>query len=176
MAGGKSSRMGMDKACIEIDGIPQYNRAEKLLSQFCESVYISCRTDAAYRGHLIYDLPETAGGGPAAGLLAAFAHTDIAWMVLGVDYPILTPQALDLLLCERDTGALATVYMNAHGFYEPLIGIYEPAFRQVLIHETQMGNMSLQSILKTVACKGISAPCMDEFKSFDSPEDYKNLI
>lgn len=60
--------------------------------------------------------------GPAAGLLAAYSrHPEAKWLVLGCDYPLLPPSALQQLV--REYQSPATCFINKSGFAEPLIAI-----------------------------------------------------
>lgn len=175
MAGGRSSRMGSDKALVLINGQPQYQLAVNRLKTHCLQVYVSSGPLADYKALQIFDLPGTEGKGPAAGLLSAFALHKAAWLVTGVDYPLLETGDIELLIRERDPLAQATVCMNGAGWYEPLIGIYEPAFMERLQTEFAAGNDSLQQILRTSGCKAVRGIPDNHLKSFDTPEDYLQL-
>lgn len=60
--------------------------------------------------------------GPAGGLLAAYsADRKTKWLVLGCDYPLLPPSALQQLMLEYEDPA--TCFENESGFAEPLIAI-----------------------------------------------------
>ncbi|MFO1491766.1 MAG: NTP transferase domain-containing protein [Kiritimatiellia bacterium] len=137
LTGGRSSRMGRDKAALEYGGRAQADRAFDLLSGFCERTFVSARADQA-------ELPGRAGrpqihdvienGGPAAGILSALrTHPDAAWLVLACDLPFLTGDVLAALVEQRDPARAATAFQSGNdGLPEPLCAIYEPAFLPVL--------------------------------------------
>src|SRR5262245_23173248 len=81
LAGGASTRMGRDKALLEIEGETLLARAARRLGEVCEEVLVA---DAGRFG----GIPDGPGRGPAAGLLgAARARPGRALLVLAVDLP-----------------------------------------------------------------------------------------
>ncbi|NBU26001.1 MAG: molybdenum cofactor biosynthesis protein MoaAD [Gammaproteobacteria bacterium] len=132
LAGGRSTRMGRDKATLEYHGRSQLETAWALLAPRVGRCFLSVRPDQvddpARAGHpQIVDGPE--GVGPAAGLLAAQrAHPQAAWLVLACDLPFLDGATLDRLLAARDPAKPATAFRSAHdGLPEPLCAVYEPS-------------------------------------------------
>lgn len=128
LAGGKSSRMGRDKAALEFHGRPQLQVMFELLSGVCERVFVSDRADRPRPGYpRITDRFE--GSGPILGIRSALAeHPDRAWLVVACDLPLLDRPTLDALIAGRDPGRIATAFVSARdGWPEPLCAIYEPS-------------------------------------------------
>lgn len=128
LVGGRSSRMGRDKATLQYSEKPQAVVAYQLLARCCAKVFLSCRQGQAIGGlPAIHDTVE--GIGPMGGILSAFtAHPDKTWLVVACDLPFLTEATLRDLVARRDAAQLATAYRSAHdGKPEPLCAIYEPA-------------------------------------------------
>jgi molybdopterin-guanine dinucleotide biosynthesis protein A len=81
LAGGESRRMGSDKALIPIQGKPAFLYFAELLTPYCETVYVSCRTtqqltledDPTIVG--LFDRPAHAGRGPMSGILSYLSHS-----------------------------------------------------------------------------------------------------
>lgn len=131
LAGGRSTRMGTDKASLEYHGKTQVAHCHDLLRDYCDDVFVSARADQA-------DSPAQAGFtpiydaflefGPMGGILSALrAHPDAAWLVLACDLPYVTPETLADLVESRNPFKLATAYVSDHdGLPEPLCAIYEP--------------------------------------------------
>jgi molybdopterin-guanine dinucleotide biosynthesis protein A len=89
LAGGRSSRMGRDKALLELGGRPLALHAVTKLQRVCSDVHIlsGSRELAAY-APLVSDLHP--GCGPIGGIEAAFAHSTHEWnLFLPVDMPFL---------------------------------------------------------------------------------------
>jgi molybdopterin-guanine dinucleotide biosynthesis protein A len=89
LAGGRSSRMGTDKALLEIGGKTLIERAVAKLRGFCADVHIlSSNSALASYAPLVADIHP--GCGPIGGMEAALDHSPHAWNVfLSVDMPLL---------------------------------------------------------------------------------------
>ncbi|NNM67103.1 MAG: molybdopterin-guanine dinucleotide biosynthesis protein B [Spirochaetales bacterium] len=130
LTGGKSVRMGRDKAAINYRGQEQAVHAFQLLEAVCDEVFVSCRAEQS-------DLPGRRGlpqihdklldAGPLSGILAALEfRPDAAWLVVACDLPRLNAQVLERLIQARNPFRFATAYSGFEGFPEPLCTIYEP--------------------------------------------------
>ncbi|MEO6368999.1 MAG: NTP transferase domain-containing protein, partial [Steroidobacteraceae bacterium] len=133
LAGGRSSRMGQDKAALEYSGTTQLERAFGLLDKVVMQTFVSVRPDQAQdklraRFPQIVDTADDLTG-PAAGIRAAqLAHPHVAWLVLACDLPYLDMATLQHLIARRDPARLATAFRSSRdGLPEPLCAIYEPA-------------------------------------------------
>ncbi|MEO6816367.1 MAG: molybdenum cofactor guanylyltransferase [Edaphobacter sp.] len=114
LAGGKSSRMGQDKALLELAGKPLVLRAVEKLRLVCAEVSIlGNREELEAYAPLVRDLHE--GCGPLGGIEAALAHSTKTWnLFMAVDMPFLPAEFLDawirsVLEKERARVALFTV-------------------------------------------------------------------
>jgi molybdopterin-guanine dinucleotide biosynthesis protein A len=104
LAGGRGSRMGRDKALLELAGRPLIAHAVTKLRRICGEVHIlageetteadSRNTALAAYAPLVYDL--RANCGPLAGIEAALVHASHEWnLILPVDMPLLPAAFLD---------------------------------------------------------------------------------
>src|SRR5271156_1644278 len=93
LAGGRSSRMGRDKALLELGGKPLALHAVTKLQRVCSDVHIlSENRELSAYAPLVSDLHP--GCGPIGGIEAAFAHSTHEWnLFLPVDMPFF-PSAL----------------------------------------------------------------------------------
>jgi molybdopterin-guanine dinucleotide biosynthesis protein A len=89
LAGGKSSRMGRDKALLELAGKPLVLRAVEKLRRVCAEVSIvGNRAELEAYAPLVRDLHE--GCGPLGGIEAALLHSAKDWnLFMAVDMPFL---------------------------------------------------------------------------------------
>lgn len=87
LAGGKSSRMGRDKALVQLGGVTLIERAVETLRQVCTEVVILASNPALeIYGPLMPDLHPDCG--PLGGIEAALAHSRFDWnLLLPVDMP-----------------------------------------------------------------------------------------
>ncbi|HMP76787.1 MAG TPA: NTP transferase domain-containing protein [Kiritimatiellia bacterium] len=133
LAGGRSTRMGRDKATLVYRGQPQVDVARELLAGLCADVFVSCRPDQSdLTGALLHDAYDNIG--PLAGILTAMdAHPRAPWLVLACDLPFLDRATLEFLVAHRDATKPATAFRGRiDGLPEPLCAIYEPAMRAIL--------------------------------------------
>ena len=130
LAGGKSSRMGTDKALISYHGRPQQELLFDLVQEFCEHTFISMREDQGddlpKKYKVIID--ENEYPGPLNGILSAHkCYPEAAWLVIACDLPLLNKETLQFLVngrkANKDATALAT---KTSGLPEPLAAIWEP--------------------------------------------------
>ena len=95
LAGGKSSRMGRDKALLQIGGKPMVEHAVTKLRRLCADVNI-LGTEPELEGYapLVRDVHP--GCGPMSGIEAALLHSRYEWnLILPVDMPFLPTRFLD---------------------------------------------------------------------------------
>lgn len=87
LAGGKSSRMGRDKALVELNGRPLIQHAITKLRDICAEVYIlAANAELARYGQLVPDIRPDCG--PLGGIEAALQHASRDWVLLvPVDVP-----------------------------------------------------------------------------------------
>ena len=87
LAGGRSARMGRDKALLELAGKPLVEHAVIKLRRICREVAVLSNDRAMQRfAPVVGDVHP--GCGPMSGLEAALAHASYKWsLVLPVDVP-----------------------------------------------------------------------------------------
>ena len=112
LAGGKSLRMGVDKSTLQIHGKPQVAHLTAILEPFVEQVFISVRDEQKNSTHLngleiITDEYKTAS--PLNGILSAMkTHPELSWLVIAVDMPNITADAIKILIQNRNKKSAAT--------------------------------------------------------------------
>jgi molybdopterin-guanine dinucleotide biosynthesis protein A len=89
LAGGRSSRMGTDKALLPLAGKPLIAHAVSKLRRICAEVHVLGANPAlAHYAPLVPDLHHNCG--PVGGIEAALGHTSNDWsLILAVDVPFL---------------------------------------------------------------------------------------
>lgn len=132
LTGGRSRRMGRDKAALPVAGRTQLERTMALLAPRVARCFVSVRRDQnadplRVRFEQIADTRDNLG--PMAGILAAQERfPGHAWLVVACDLPRLDAPTLDFLLRARAPARLATAFRSSHdGLPEPLCAVYEPA-------------------------------------------------
>ena len=113
LAGGHSSRLGRDKALVELGGRPLVEYAVSKVRRVCAEVHILAGAEGehaslAQYAPLVHDLHP--GCGPVGGFEAALAHSSREWNLFRpVDMPFLTTALLEdwvrATLGEESSGA-----------------------------------------------------------------------
>ena len=127
-AGGKSSRMGEDKALTRLAGIPLIERVLARIDGLADEILITTnRPENLTHLNLRMASDEIPGAGALHGLKTALstAQGDVV-LVLSCDTPFVSRELLEHLL---DRAHEADVIVPEHGEkYEPLQAVYNRAF------------------------------------------------
>lgn len=133
-AGGQSSRMGRDKAWLEIGGRALIERVLDALRAVASEVVIIANTPVYERLGVAVIADANPGIGPLEAIRVALAHSRTPWVILvGCDLPFVTPDLFAYLLSvaeqqERaESPAVAVVPQNGAGLPEPLCALYSTA-------------------------------------------------
>lgn len=176
LAGGKSSRMGRDKAALSFRGVTLLDwQVQKLQSLGIEDIMLSgsCREMAGLR--VIPDeFPER---GPLSGLHACMKQALCPdCLVLSVDVPLVPPQALtELVRIHREGKAAATLLRHGEK-WEPLIGVYRSGLYRAAEPILQGQNTAVRRLLDETGFQLVDWPGDEErFLNCNTPEDYDRL-
>lgn len=173
LCGGKSTRMGMDKAFISYHGSPQFMHTTQLIKPLCSNVFISCNTNQKQILEsglpIIEDELDFANLGPLTGLLSYYRKENNTPVLLtGCDYPNTAIQTYLKLLHARDEETDVVCYRHPEtGYDEPLLAVYESSALCKLNEWWSQGNQSLRLFLQTLNVKRLKPTNINEIKSFD---------
>lgn len=179
LAGGRSSRMGRDKAMLPLGNETFLSR---LIAEYSPAfpVYVSVgeagRFETCGAGELV-DLHP--GMGPLAGLEAAFAGTDAdAVFLTATDLPFgtleLARQLLDML-----GDADACVIRRSDGKTEPAFGVYRRSCLEPLRACLAEGRRSFRGLLDRVNVRWAEETELQKFslpellQNVNTPEEYR---
>lgn len=183
LAGGRSRRMGRDKASLSMNGKALLAHVLELTRQVCPQVFISLRTGqetplktAELEAMAIYD--QYGEIGPLGGILSAFkAYPDNPWLVLAVDLPRLDRQTLDYLIAHRGPGNSFTAYRGRDDLPEPLCAIYEPHCRDILLdYFNNARSHSPRNIFIEERAHLLSPPNPGALANVNTPEDFEKAL
>ncbi len=177
ICGGRSSRMGMDKALLDYHGKPQCNHLYEMLKPFCESVFISCTEQLAEQVGpdlpTLIDLPYYSETGPIAGLLSAltsFSHKN--FLMIGCDYPFLDKDELLGFLPFCNGEKPGAFYNKKEGLYEPMLAYYPNNIKHMLLEMFEERHFSLQDCLQTADALKYFPANIKTIRSVDTKEAF----
>jgi molybdopterin-guanine dinucleotide biosynthesis protein A len=183
LAGGKSLRMGREKALLEIHGLPMVARLAELLASLTDEVFISSDKRAPLEsfGHpLIPDLFP--GQGPLAGLHAAMKHSQRPLvLLLACDLPRVHAGLLRGLI-EASPGFDAVVPRTTDGRLHPLCAIYRktclrPAEDRLVRGENKMITFLEDPALKVRWLRPEEGSFVnDDLVNLNSPKDLEDFL
>lgn len=178
LAGGKSSRMGSDKALLELDGETLLARtllkARGVADRVC---IVGSREKFELFGPVIEDV--YAERGPLGGIHAALqAATTELNLMLAVDTPFLPEAALKYLL-EQARGCDAVVVVpRVGGFYQTLCAVYRLEFADLAAEGLAAGNNKIDPLYARTSVRVLEEDELAEvdilpamFDNLNTPQD-----
>ncbi len=175
-AGGKSSRMGRDKALLPFAGFDslaqyQYARLQKLF----EKVYLSAKEDKFdFDAALIPDRYEASS--PLSGILSVFETLDADEVfILSVDAPFVDEKVIGTLLEENEKDVDAVIAQSPSGL-EPLCGIYKRSLLPMAQEYFRADRHRLTQLLKEAKSKVVVFREDDPFLNLNHPHEYAEVL
>lgn len=177
LAGGMSSRMGRDKALIEVDGITLLERAVQRLRPHVREVLVI--GDPERYGHLHPQvLPdERPGLGPLGGIVTALKRARyVRLLVLACDMPHVNDRSLIALKRGLVDGADAAVPVHGDG-QEPLCAAYHRHGLEPLERALRAGRLRMVDALQQLRTvpvpvePGSDGWPSDLFRNVNTPAD-----
>ena len=176
LAGGKSTRMGRDKAFLEFGGRPLWQHQIETLRQLAPAQLLLSGPARPEWVELELVADEATNAGPLAGIAAALRKCLTSHLVvLAIDLPKMKPEFLRSLLasCGSESGI---VPQAAEGF-EPLAAVYPASCLQAAEAALRDRRLSLQHFVQDGIDQGwlqartISAAEYPLFLNLNSPAD-----
>ena len=175
-AGGKSSRMGQDKALLPFGGYAslaqyQYER----LKEIFESVYLSAKEEKfGFNAPLIADRYEVSS--PLAGILSVFETLDADEVfILSVDAPFVNEKVIGKLLEENRADADAVIAQSPDGL-QPLCGIYKRSLLPLARQHLEMNSHRLTHLLKETNSRFVRFDEDAPFANLNHPHEYEKAL
>lgn len=181
LAGGKSRRMGHDKALLLREGQSQLSYVASLLEQCTDRAFVSARPDQQHdseRSRFATIADRYEGIGPVAGILSAMdEHPDVDWLVVACDLPNIDAQTLEHLVAERSADQPFTAYLSTHdGLPEPLCAIYAAGSDAVLREFVDDGIVCPRKILINSDTALLAQPNPAALDNINTPDDLADSV
>ena len=182
LAGGRSTRMGQDKAeLIHPDGRPLARRCcDLLLEAGCESVVLSLRHDQEIPVSLddleIVRDPESASHGPMAGIISGMnLHPESDWLVIACDLPRLDLATLGHLISSKLPDDVFLAYRSeSDGLPEPLCALYTAAALPILEQALAANFRCPRKVLIRNECRLLDPVTPRALDNANTPQDWES--
>lgn len=179
-AGGRSSRMGTDKAWLEMGGQVMIERVIAALTPVTSSVSIIANDPQYARLGLQVFGDTNAGVGPLEAIRTALANSSTDRVVLaGCDLPFVTSELFSFLLDLEGTHQ-AVVPLSCDGLLEPLCAVYP---REALAAVTELiasGVRKVSRLFDRVPARFVAYDEISHlreaelfFENINTPEEYE---
>ncbi|WP_107668944.1 molybdenum cofactor guanylyltransferase [Cyanothece sp. BG0011] len=186
LAGGKSSRMGQDKALIEVRGVPLLQRTATLIQGYANPVYVITPWVERYqrivpsRCHLLQEVcPSGETQGPLVGFAQALSYVKTEWvLLLACDLPNLTIQCIEAWLQqlpETSDHVIACLPRHQKG-WDPLCGFYRSSCLTSLEGFIEQGGRSFQQWLHPQSVQELLVSDRSVLFNCNTPMDLKDII
>lgn len=179
LAGGKSTRMGADKALLDLGGAPLIIRALALAGTVTDRVTIVGDPAKFSRyGRTIADVyPDR---GPLGGIHAALSSSEADWnLLLAVDLPFLQPAFLKYLFAEAQSSNAVAIVPFADGHWHPLCAIYKREFGEYASGSLSLGHNKVDPLFSEVSTRVIAEQELaalgfqsSMFRNLNTPADW----
>lgn len=172
-AGGKSSRMGKDKALLPFDGYNSMSAYQyEKLKRIFEHVYLSTKEKKFdFNAPLIIDRHEVHS--PLAGLVSVFETLDTdAVFVLSVDMPFIGEEEITPVI-EASKGAEDAVIAQSPEGTEPLCGLYRRTILPMAQEQLAKNHHRLMTLLENADTTFVPFGEAQAFMNLNRPEDYE---
>ncbi len=175
-AGGKSSRMGEDKALLPFGNYKtlteyQFSRLSKIFSH----VYISCNTKEkfSFTAPFIEDNNQTDISAPTFGFLSIFQKLQVEkFFVISVDSPFIDEASIKALVDKDSAKYDVTIAKTEFGF-QPLCGIYHRTLEDAFMKMKDNNSHKLGYLLKKSKTQSIFFQDNTSFLNLNNPHEYK---
>jgi phospholipid/cholesterol/gamma-HCH transport system ATP-binding protein len=162
LAGGKSTRMGADKAFVPLEGRPLLVRAIELARAVTSDVRIvgSAEKFASF-GPVVEDIFRDSG--PLGGIHAALSDSSSELnLILAVDLPFVSPAFLRYLVARARDSAAAVTVVRAGGGWQPLCAVYRRKFADPAEAALRAGHFKIDALFDSVPTDVITETELEE--------------
>lgn len=184
LAGGKSSRMGENKALLSFGDRPLLHRVvDQLRPHFDDPILVTNQPE------LYWDLPDIRlvsdvhpGQGPLGGIFSGLlASRGVHNLVVGCDMPFLNHRLLDYLWSLRDWGDV--VVPLTHEALAPICAIYNRGVLPELAAALMAGERQVMGLYPRLKVHYVREdellpydPQLLTFRNVNTPEDYRQAL
>lgn len=158
LAGGRSSRMGRDKAFVDWQGRPLWRvQLEKLLALQPAQLFLAAREEQNFAAELsmarldpavtLVNDPPGEDCGPIGAVERCLQRATDSLLVLAVDMPLMTADFLRESLLSQTADGRGVVARNGDAF-EPLAAVYSPSALPFFEEAIAQQSFALQPLVR----------------------------
>lgn len=175
-AGGKSSRMGEDKALLPFGKYQTLAQFQyKKLSHYFQNVYISSKTDKFdFECRVIEDTHKAYS--PLIAILSIFETLEVDEVfILSVDAPFVDKEVIETIVKSRNSKRDIVVAKSPSGI-QPLCGCYKKSIVPLAYAQLAKGNHKLLDLLALAHTHIVEFEEDEPFTNLNHPEEYQEAL
>ena len=180
LAGGKSSRMGTDKALLELNGKSFIKQLAEEFDFFEEKMIARGNNESISNVNwtMISDIYQERG--PIGGLHTALSicKSD-ALFCITCDMPLAKKTLAEKLFSLMEEGVDAIIVKTEDDRIHPLCGIYRKSTLPIFEEQIQLGNHRMMSVLDKICVKYVTicfAEQTQQLMNVNTPREYEKII
>jgi len=178
-AGGRSSRMGKDKALLPFASFKTLTEFQlKRLEKIFKKVYISSKDSSKFdfKASFIEDIQTDNIYAPTAGFISIFETlSEKRFFVISVDTPFITQEVIEKLFQEDMEEFDATIAYTSLGM-QPMCGIYHRSLESSFKDMLQNNNHKLGFLLKNASVKKVLFEDETVFTNLNYRSEYEKAL
>jgi len=175
-AGGKSSRMGEDKALLPFGDYPTLTEFQQAkLSTFFDKVYISAKENKFDFDCMVIEDNYTENS-PLVGLISIFETLKAEEVfILSVDAPFVNKETIEKLL-EHKESTLDVIVAQSPSGVQPLCGLYRKSILPLAYVQLQKDNHRLGDLLRLANTLLVQFNEDGPFTNLNHPGEYQQAL
>lgn len=180
LAGGKSTRMGTDKALLQINGKTLLENAIEICMPVCSEILISSNNPEHQKLGIQIIPDEIKDCGPMGGIYSCLKVSETSWnLVLSTDAIYVEPLFISFLINHSgDFDAVVPIHSKGK---EPLIALYNKSSLPIIKEHIAKGNFKMVDLLSEINTRWINSENWIQktpniFQNINSPTDLNQAI
>jgi molybdopterin-guanine dinucleotide biosynthesis protein A len=180
LAGGRSTRMGQDKALLPIDGMTLVQRVAAAVGRAAESVTV-VGDPKKYSGLGYPVIPDLRlGMGPLAGMETALKHTFSEWnLIAACDLAALPAEMLQAVCFHAVTlgdEIDAVVPRGPDGRVQPLGAVYRKRCVETFSRALDQGALKVRDAVSSLRVEFFPFAAVEVFQNLNTPEAWNQYV
>jgi molybdopterin-guanine dinucleotide biosynthesis protein A len=183
LVGGKSSRMGQDKARLEMAGKPLVLRAAEALRPFVREITLLGPPEQYGDLGLPVLADQWPDQGPLAAVCTGLLNSNAEWNIfLACDLPLLSGEFLQLLVERIRASQADAVVPRTEDGWQPFCAAYHSRCRAVFVRALQQGRRSMIGVFEEIRVEAITPDELaaagvhvEELANMNTPEDWARI-
>jgi len=177
IAGGKSSRMGKDKALLPFMGYSSLSKFQyKKLEEIFDRVYISAKSNKFdFNANIIYDKFKESN--PLNPIISALEATKGDIFLISVDMPFIKKESIKRLVKIYNLYPQYDIYISkSQNGIEPTFAIYKHSVLDIAKNMYSKDDFRLKNLINKANSYIVEFNCLDEFINLNTPIEYKKAL